>query len=459
MSINSQPADADVALFGNRFVTQEVPSREFPETGIPAEDALRLVSEDLALEGDPARNLATFVTTWMEPQAQQIIAANLHRNFIDHAEYPRTAEIEQRCIRMLADLFHAPGETTGARTQGSSEAIMLGGLSLKWNWRKRREAAGASTSSPNLVFGGDVHVVWEKFCRYFDVEPRIVPLQPGKYTIGPEDVQAHIDENTIGVAAVLGTTFTGHKDDIAGINDLLVRIKGERGLDVPLHVDGASGGFVWPFLYPDSKWDFRLEQVRSINVSGHKFGLVYPGIGWLIFREKADLAKDLVFEENYLGKTDSTFTLNFSTGSSMVLAQYYNFVRYGRAGYTYIMQNMQTNARALAEKLEAMGRFEIIGPDEEQLPLVAFRLAADPGYDEFDIAWQLAAERGWMVPAYTLPPNAQDVTIMRALVKETMSREHVDTLARDIEEACSTLAKKGGAHESERKKIVTGPGH
>ena len=459
MSVHPQHTDADVALFGNRFVTQEVPTREFPETGIPAQDALRLVSEDLALEGDPARNLATFVTTWMEPQAQQIIAANLHRNFIDHAEYPRTAEIEQRCIRMLADLFHAPGETTGARTQGSSEAIMLGGLSLKWNWRKRREAAGASTSRPNLVFGGDVHVVWEKFCRYFDVEPRIVPLQPGKYTIGPEDVEPHVDENTIGVAAVLGTTFTGHKDDVVGINDLLLRIKSERGLDVPLHVDGASGGFVWPFLYPDSEWDFRLEQVRSINVSGHKFGLVYPGIGWLIFREKADLAKDLVFEENYLGKTDSTFTLNFSTGSAMVLAQYYNFVRYGRAGYTYIMQNMQTNAQVLADKLEAMGLFEIIGREEEQLPLVAFRLAEDNGYDEFDIAWQLSAERGWMVPAYTLPPNAQNETIMRALVKETMSREHVDTLARDIEEACSTLAKKGGAHESERKKIVTGPGH
>ena len=191
---------------------------------------------------------------------------------------------------MLADLFHAPGETTGARTQGSSEAIMLGALSLKWNWRKRQQAAGEPTTSPNLVFGGDVHVVWEKFCRYFDVEPRIVPLQPGKYTIGPDDVAPHVDENTIGVAAVLGTTFTGHKDDIVGINDLLLQIKSERGLDIPLHVDGASGGFVWPFLYPDSAWDFRLEQVRSINVSGHKFGLVYPGIGWLIFREKSDLA-------------------------------------------------------------------------------------------------------------------------------------------------------------------------
>jgi glutamate decarboxylase len=458
MTTTSDP-NADAALFGNRFVTKEVPSRELPETGMSPVDAMRLVAEDLALEGDPARNLATFVTTWMEPEAQRIIAANLHRNFIDHAEYPRTAEIEQRCIRMLANLYHAPGETTGARTQGSSEAIMLGALSLKWNWRKRREAAGEPTTSPNLVFGGDVHVVWEKFCRYFDVEPRIVPLAPGKYTIGPEDVRPHIDENTIGVAAVLGTTFTGHKDDIVGINALLLQLKDEQGLDVPMHVDGASGGFVWPFLYPDSPWDFRLEQVRSINVSGHKFGLVYPGIGWLIFRETSDLAPDLVFEENYLGKTDATFTLNFSTGSAMVLAQYYNLVRYGRAGYTYIMRNMQANAKTLAEKLQSTGRFELIGRDEEQLPLVAFRLAADERYDEFDIAWQLSAERGWMVPAYTLPPDAQDITIMRALAKETLSREHVDTLARDIEEACITLARKGGAHESERQKMVTGPGH
>src|SRR6476661_10692867 len=371
------PSDADAALFGNRFATREVPSTMFPDTGMTAVDAMRLVAEDLALEGDPARNLATFVTTWMEPEAQRIIAENLHRNFIDHAEYPISAEIEQRCIRMLADLFNAPGETTGARTQGSSEAIMLGALSLKWKWRERRQAAGSSTERPNLVFGGDVHVVWEKFCRYFDVEARIVPLQRGKYTIGPEDVAPHVDENTIGVAAVLGTTFTGHKDDIGGINDLLVRIKSERGLDVPLHVDGASGGFVWPFLYPDSPCDFRLEQVHSINVSGHKFGLVYPGIGWLIFREVADLAPDLVFEENYLGKTDATFTLNFSTGSAMVLAQYYNFVRYGRAGYTYLMNNMRQNALLLAEKLDAIGRFDLIGMDQEQLPLVAFRLKPD----------------------------------------------------------------------------------
>ena len=257
---------------------------------MPALQALHLIQEDLFLDGDPQRNLATFVTTWMEDEARQVIAENLHRNFIDHAEYPETAEMEQRCIRMLADLFNAPGETTGARTQGSSEAIMLGALALKWKWRARREAEGKATDRPNLVFGGDVHVVWEKFCRYFDVEPRIVPLQEDKYTIGPEDIEPHVDENTIGVAAVVGTTFTGHADDVVGINKLLLEIKEKKGLDVPMHVDGASGGFVWPFLYPESKWDFRLEQVQSINASGHKFGFVFPGIGWLVFRDKQALA-------------------------------------------------------------------------------------------------------------------------------------------------------------------------
>src|SRR4051812_33061873 len=284
---------------GGRFLVEDAPSDEMPEDAMSPVDAMRLIEEDLVLDGIPERNLATFVTTWMSPEAEKIISENLHRNFIDHAEYPQTAEIEQRCIRMLANLFNAPGPTTGARTQGSSEAIMLGALSLKWKWRQRREAAGKSTDKPNLVFGGDVHVVWEKFCRYFDVEPRIIPLQPDKLVIGPEDVEPHVDENTIGVGAVLGTTFTGHADDISGINDMLVQLKNDKGLDVPLHIDGASGAFVWPFLYPETQWDFRLEQVRSINVSGHKYGLVYPGLGWLIFRESSDLPEDLIFYENY----------------------------------------------------------------------------------------------------------------------------------------------------------------
>jgi glutamate decarboxylase len=446
--------------YGNRFLLEPAPDNTLPEHGMRAVDAMRLIGEELVLDGIPMRNLATFVTTWMEPEAQRIIAENLHRNFIDHAEYPQTAEIEQRCIRILADLFHAPGETTGARTQGSSEAIMLGALSLKWKWRQRRERAGKSTDRPNLVFGGDVHVVWNKFCRYFDVEPRVIPLQPDKYTIGPEDVEPFLDENTIGVAAVLGTTFTGHADDIVGINDLLLDVRNERGLDIPLHIDGASGGFVWPFLYPESKWDFRLEQVRSINASGHKFGLVYPGIGWLVFRDKSELPDDLVFEENYLGKTDATFTLNFSTGSAMVLAQYYNFVRFGRRGYRYIMETMQANSRLLAQRLADIGMFHLIGAEgAEQLPLVAFQLAETQDFDEFDLASQLAAERGWMVPAYTLPPNADHVKIMRALVKLTLGHSLVTTLTDDIAEACETLKKKGRLHELDRRRVKTGTGY
>jgi len=417
--------DVLVARYGTRFLRQEAPAEKLPAVGMPATDAMRLVAEELIIEGSPMRNLATFVTTWMEPEARQLIAENLHRNFIDHAEYPRTAELEQRWIRMLADLFHAPGETTGARTQGSSEAIMLGALSLKWKWRQRREAAGKPTNRPNLVFGGDVHVAWEKFCRYFDVEPRIVPLKPDKYTIGPEDIEPLVDENTIGVAAVLGTTFTGHADGIVGINDYLVELKRERGFDVPMHVDGASGGFLWPFLYPDSEWDFRLEQVRSINVSGHKYGLVYPGVGWLIFRERTDLAEDLVFYGNYLGKRDATFTLNFSTGSAMVVAQYYNFVRFGRDGYSYIIHTMQANARKLAE----------------------------------DIAAQLASSRGWMVPAYTLPPDADHIKIMRALVKETLGRSLTTALGDDIAQAVSTLKEKGRVHHTEHARVHTNTGY
>jgi glutamate decarboxylase len=440
-----------------RWVEEPAPDNELPAESMDPVDAHLLIEQELLLDGDPEKNLATFVTTWMGPDVDLLIAKNLHRNFIDHAEYPQTAEIEQRCIRMLAHLFHAPGETVGARTQGSSEAIMLGALAMKWKWRARQEAAKKDATKPNMIFGGDVHVVWEKFCRYFDVEPRIVPLQEDKLVIGPDDVEPHIDENTIGVAAVLGTTFTGHSDDIVGINDLLVSKK-EEGLDVPLHVDGASGAFVWPFLYPHTEWDFRLEQVKSINASGHKFGLVYPGIGWLVFRDPDCLPEDLVFYEDYLGKRDATFTLNFSTGSAMVLAQYYNFIRLGHSGYEEVMRTMNENAKRLAKAILEIGPFELVG-EGEQLPLVAFRIADEQPYDEFDVASQLAAERGWMVPAYHLPPNAQKVKLMRALVKLTLNYSLAEKLAEDLADACKTLEQKGGVEPSERKRVHTATGY
>jgi glutamate decarboxylase len=442
-----------------RFFVDGPPIDKFPDAGMQPRAAYALVDQETNLDGDTFRNLATFVTTWMEPEAEQLITEHLHTNFIDHAEYPRSAEIERRCVRMLGDLFNAPGEAAGARCQGSSEAIMLAGLAGKWRWRKLREAAGLDTAKPNLVFGGDVHVVWEKFCRYFDVEPRIIPVAPDKFTIGPDEVEPHLDENTIGVAAVLGTTFTGERDDIEGINDLLVRVKTERELDVPLHVDAASGGFVWPFIYPETRWDFRLEQVRSINVSGHKFGLVYPGVGWLVLRSAEELPDEIVFYENYLGETDATFTLNFSTGSSHVLAQYYMFCRLGRAGYGEIIRGMKANAERLGKNLIDSGRFELIGAENEQLPLVCFKLAGEDAFDEFDVSGQLASERGWMLPAYTMPPKAEDVTVMRALVKSNLNRSRGDLLTEDLLTACKVLDRKGGLHETDRKRVHTGTGY
>jgi glutamate decarboxylase len=438
-----------------RFFTEGVPEREFPEQGMAAQSAYNMITQEVAMDGDPWRNLATFVTTWMEPEAKAVVTENLHRNFIDHAEYPRTAEIERRCVRMLADLYNAPGEGAGARCQGSSEAVMLAGLAAKWGWRRRAKEG----ATPNLVFGGDVHVVWDKLCRYFDVEPRIVPMKPGKYVIGPNDVEGLIDENTIAVVAVLGTTFTGQADDFKGIDELLGTIRKERELEVPMHIDAASGGFVWPFLYPKEAWDFRLDSVSSINVSGHKFGLVYPGIGWLVLRDADQLPEELVFHENYLGEDDPTFTLNFSTGSSMMLAQYYNFCRLGREGYTEVMEALERNAGYLASQLSAGERFELIGQDEPHLPLVCFRLAGEVPYDEFDVAGQVAAERGWMLPAYTLPPDAEDVIVLRALVKENVSHSGAHTLADDIERACKALDEKGSLHETDRKRVKTGTGY
>jgi glutamate decarboxylase len=235
-------------------------------------------------------------------------------------------------------------------------------------------------------------------------------------------------------------------------------VKAEKGLDIPLHVDGASGAFVWPFLYPHSEWDFRLEQVQSINASGHKFGLVYPGIGWLVFRSRDSLPEDLVFYEDYLGKRDATFTLNFSTGSAMVLAQYFNFIRFGRSGYEYLMKMMHRNAGELAKGIADLGPFELVGSGE-QLPLVAFKLTGDQPYDEFDVASQLASERGWMVPAYHLPPNAQDVKLMRALVKLTLGYSLAEKLVEDLMTACETLQKKGGVDPSERKRVHTATGY
>jgi glutamate decarboxylase len=444
--------DEEELLPSSRFMTQGVPRHHFPDHGIPARDAYNLIRLGLKVDGQPSMNLASFVTTFMEPEAEQLIAEAIGTNHIDHEEYPVAEIVEHLCIEMLADLWHAPSvpDAVGVATIGSSEAIMLGLLAHKFSWRKRREAAGLPADKPNVVFGAETHIVWDKFARYFDVEMRKIPMRSNHFVLHPDDVAERIDENTIAVGAVLGTTFIGENDPIEALDTLLRKVKDEKGWDIPLHVDGASGGFVAPFSNPEELWDFRLERVKSINASGHKYGLVYPGVGWLVFRDRSDLPQELIFEVNYLGSAQPTFTFNFSRASSMIQAQFYNFIRLGRTGYTAIVKNMLTNARYLNERLAATGYVEILNPSLAE-PVVTFKLKDDLDFDGFHVADRLR-QNGWIVPAYTLPPNAEHVTAMRVVVRDDMSHDKIDILMAHFEEACKYLGGKGmPATEPERK--------
>ena len=430
------------STYGLRYFDKPVPKDKIPLDGMPSDAAYQLIKDELQLDGNPSLNLATFVTTWMEPHADKLISETRDKNFIDHDEYPKTAEIEQRCVKMLAELFNAPKnmEPIGVSTVGSSEGVMLGALAHKWTWKNRMKKKGKPYDKPNIVMGTDVHTVWEKFARYFDVEMRLIPMQEGKYVITAKDVEKKIDENTICVVGVLGTTFTGQMDPIEDINKLLLKIKRTKGWDIPIHIDGASGAFVVPFTAPKIKWDFRLEQVKSINTSGHKYGLVYPGLGWLVLKDKSVLPDDLVFKVNYLGGVMPTYTLNFSKGTSMVVAQYYNFLRLGKKGYAKIMKNTMDNGTYLMKKLINSKKFEVVSA-HHCLPVLAVKLKGKPNYNVFQLAAKLR-EKGWITPAYTLPPNAQKVEVFRIVARENFSREMADAVFNDIIEACDFLSKK-----------------
>ena len=438
----------ETTTYGSRYLAKSVPKYEMPEDGMPARAAYQIVHDEMKLDGNPALNLASFVTTWMEPEAELLINESLDKNFVDNDEYPQTEKIQARVINMVARLFNSPEscESIGVGTIGSSEAIMLGLLAHKWTWKKRRQSEGKPFDKPNIVMGADVHTVWEKFALYFDVELKLIPLKKDTYVISAEDVAEVVDENTIAVGTVVCTTFTGQMDPVKEINDTLIKIKEEKGWDIPIHVDGASGGFIVPFLYPDIEWDFRLEQVRSINVSGHKYGLVYPGIGWLIFKDKTDLPEELIFNINYLGGSMPNYSLNFSKGSSTIIAQYYNFIRLGYKGYKNIMTNMHENAKYLAHKLKETGKFEIINKNTT-FPLVAVTLK-NCDFDAFQLSDKLR-EKGWIIPAYTLPPNAEDVTVLRMVAKESFSRDKAEMLFKDMMEVCDKLEDK--AKESEKE--------
>ncbi|KAL9019794.1 MAG: hypothetical protein Q9185_002938 [Variospora sp. 1 TL-2023] len=438
-----EPADDEVSasVYGSRFATQELPQHEMPEGEMPKEVAYRLIRDDLSLDGVPTLNLASFVTTYMEEEVEKLMTEALPKNFIDYEEYPQTAEIQNRCVSMIARMFNAPTDTEaenamGTSTVGSSEAIMLGVLSMKRRWQNKRKAEGKDYSKPNMVMNSAVQVCWEKAARYFEVEERYSYCTKDRYVIDPEEAVNLVDENTIGICAIIGTTYTGEYEDVKAINDLLIQKK----IDCPIHVDAASGGFVAPFVVPELPWDFRLQQVVSINVSGHKYGLVYPGVGWVVWRSPEYLPKELVFNINYLGADQASFTLNFSKGASQVIGQYYQMIRLGKKGYRSIMMNLTRTADYLAANLKLLGFIIMSKGGGNGLPLVAFRLDPKKGhhYDEFAVVHHLR-ERGWVVPAYTMAPHSENLKLMRVVVREDFTRSRCDTLVKDIKLALQTL--------------------
>lgn len=380
----------------------------------------------------------------MEEEAEKLMQEAFSKNFIDYEEYPASAEIQNRCVNMIARLFNAPDtgkeeeNAMGTSCIGSSEAIMLGVLAMKKRWQNKRKAAGKPYDKPNIIMNAAVQVCWEKAARYFDVEEKYVYCTTERYVIDPEETVKLVDENTIGICAILGLTYTGEYEDIKAVNDLLI----EKNIDCPIHVDAASGGFVAPFVNPSLEWDFRLEKVVSINVSGHKYGLVYPGVGWVVWRSPEYLPQELVFTINYLGADQASFTLNFSKGASHVIAQYYQLIRLGKRGYRSIMLNLTRTSDYLSSQLGALG-FIIMSPGRgRSLPLVAFRLNPEDGhhFDEFAIAHQLR-ERGWVVPAYTMAPHSEKLKMMRVVVREDFSKSRCDALVMDFKMALKTLAE------------------
>ncbi len=430
---SSQDAELDINPVYVREQGHEIPRYKLPEHSILPGTAVQVVRDELILDGNARLNLATFVTTWMEPEAEMLMAECAAKNMIDKDEYPQTAELEHRCVNILGNLWNSPagGTAAGCSTTGSSEACMLGGMALLWRWRARRQAAGLDAAKPNLVMGSNVQVCWEKFCRYWQVEPRYVPMVPERLHLRGAEAVAKCDENTIGVVAILGSTMDGSYEPVLEISQALDRLKAEQGHDVLMHVDAASGGFVAPFLQPDLEWDFRVPRVASINSSGHKYGLVYPGVGWVMWRTPDALPEDLIFRVNYLGGEMPTFALNFSRPGAQVAAQYYNFIRLGHEGYQRVQQTCQDVALHLSGEIAKIGPFELL-TEGRDLPVFAFKLRDDvTSYSVFDFSERLRM-RGWQVPAYTFPADMTDTAVMRIVVRNGFSMDLADLLLSDM---------------------------
>ncbi len=437
---NALLTEANPAL-GQRLELAKVRLADDP---VPPNVAAGLIEQELMLDGSARLNLATFVTTWMEPEARALIASCLDKNIIDKDEYPQTAEIEQRCLAIIADLWHAPdaAHPTGCSTTGSSEAAMLGGLALLRRWRAR---VGEHAGRPNLVMGANVQVCWERFCRYWDVEARMVPMEGDRFHLEAPQAVAACDENTIGVVAILGSTYDGSYEPVAEIAAALDALASAGGPDVPVHVDAASGGMIAPFIDQALEWDFRLARVASINTSGHKYGLVYPGLGWILWRDTAALPRELVFSVDYLGGDMPILGLNFSRPGAQVIAQYYNFVRLGREGYRAVQQSTRDVATFIAARISEFDQFRLITGGTE-LPVVAFTTA--DGFTDWDVYTVSTAlrERGWQVPAYPFPADRTDLSVLRIVCRNGFSHDMAEAFARDLRAAVDELnAGRGSA--------------
>jgi glutamate decarboxylase len=422
---------------GSSFLSKSIPKYKFPQNGVERAAAYQLVHDELLLDGNSRQNLATFCQTWVEPEVSQLMQECADKNVVDRDEYPQMAELESRCIHMLADLWNSPdaANTLGCSTTGSSEAAMLGGLALKWNWRKKRLRQRKSMGQPNLICG-PVHVCWHQFARYFDVELRQVPCERKRLLMSPEEAIKRCDENTIGVVPTLGVTYTLQFEPVQAIAVALDDLEEETGLDIPMHVDAASGGFLAPFTHPDLVWDFRIPRVKSINASGHKFGLAPLGCGWAIWREAEDLPEELIFRVAYLGGSMPTFALNFSRPGGQIVSQYYNFIRLGREGYKKIAQGCVDVGAWISDQVAKLGPFELVYDGRGGIPGSCWKIKdrEATNFTLYDLADRMRT-RGWQVPAYPMPANRSDLVVQRVLARLGVSRDLAGLLIEDLQRA------------------------
>ncbi|MHC5201547.1 glutamate decarboxylase [Myroides sp. LJL119] len=443
-TVNPGGKDAEYSdAYAQQASIKPIPKYKMGEQSNDSVTVRDLILDELLLDGNAKQNLSTFCQTGLSEDIHILMDKCIDKNMMDKDEYPQTAEIESRCVHILADLWNSPSSATtmGCSTTGSSEAAMLGGLAMKWRWREKRQKEGKPTDKPNLITG-PVQVCWERFARYFDVELRQIPMEHDRFLMTPEEVLKRADENTIGVVPTLGVTFTLQYEDVKAIHDCLDQLQKDTGLDIPMHVDGASGGFLAPFIHKDIPFDFRLPRVKSINTSGHKFGLAPIGVGWIVWREKTDLPEGLIFDVNYLGGNMKTFALNFSRPGGQIISQYHNFLHYGREGYTRILQAMSDHGQYIAQEVKKMGVFDIVYDGVNGVPGATwkFKEGVNPGYTLYDLTDRMRI-RGWQVASYTLPNDCEDLVVQRVLVRHGFSRDMADLLLEDLRRSIEYFEK------------------